>query len=245
MRRRMIVLAAGLAVIAWNVHGQSVRSLISDGNSAYREQRYADAEARYREALQEEQGLLPGHFNLGNALERQGRYDEALRQFEMADASALETATKAHARYNKGNTLFDAGQYREAADAFIESLKIDPNDQDAKFNLSLALKKLQEQQQQQDKNKDKNKDQDKNQQKKDQQQDQDKNDQQKKDQQQDQRQKPEPQDQERQQASSPREKSMSKADAERILEVLRNSEKDIQKKLRARQATRPKTDKDW
>ena len=40
-------------------------------------------------------------------------------------------------------------------------------------------------------------------------------------------------------------KQMSKADAERILDVLKNSEKDVQKKLHARQAVRPKTDKDW
>ncbi len=38
---------------------------------------------------------------------------------------------------------------------------------------------------------------------------------------------------------------MSKADAERILEVLKNNEKEVQKKLRVRQAVRPKTDKDW
>jgi len=235
---RMVMAAALWMVLSGSASAQSVRSLISDGNSAYREHRYDEAETRYREALEEDRALLPGHFNLGNALERQGKYQEALRQFEIAEASAQETGTKAHARYNKGNALFNAGQYREAADAFVESLKLNPEDEDAKFNLSLALKKLQEQQQQ-------NQQQDKNQQqKKDQQQD---KDQQQQDRQndQEQRQRQEPQDQERQQASSQREKSMSRADAERILEVLRNSEKDIQKKLRARQATRPKTDKDW
>jgi tetratricopeptide (TPR) repeat protein len=223
--------------------GQSVRSLISDGNSAYQERRYAEAESRYREALEEDQALLPGHFNLGNALERQGKYEEAVRQFDITDAAAPEPVTKAHARYNKGNALFDAGQYREAADAFIESLKLNPDDQDAKFNLSLALKKLQEQQQQQQQ--DKNKQQQKNDQQQDKNKDQNKDQQQQNQQQQQQEKNKQEQNPERERASSASQKTMSKADAERILEVLRNSEKDIQKKLRARQATRPKTDKDW
>ncbi len=38
---------------------------------------------------------------------------------------------------------------------------------------------------------------------------------------------------------------MSKDQAERILDVLKNSERDIQKKLRVRQAVRPRGDKDW
>ena len=79
MWRRMITVLAALAALAPGASGQSVRSLISDGNSAYKEQRFSDAEARYREALQEQRDLLPGHFNLGNALERQGKYEEALQ----------------------------------------------------------------------------------------------------------------------------------------------------------------------
>ena len=244
MQRRIVVAAALLAAFTGSASSQSVRSLISDGNSAYREQRFTDAEARYREALQEERDLLPGHFNLGNALERQGKHEEALQQFQIAESSALETTTKAHARYNRGNALFSSGQYQEAADAFVESLKINPEDEDAKFNLSLALKKLQEQQQKQKQDKKQDKNQEKNQ---DQKQKEDQKQEPKQDSPKDQenRPQPKPEDQQREQASAPREKSMSKADAERILQVLRNSEKDIQKKLRARQATRPKTDKDW
>ena len=55
------------------------------------------------------------------------------------------------------------------------------------------------------------------------------------------------QEQQQQQQQQPRnqEKQMAKAEAERILDVLKNSEKDVQKKLRVRQAVRAKTDKDW
>ena len=123
--------------------------------------------------------------------------------------------------------------YQEAVKSYIESLKINPNDQDTKYNLSYALAKLREQQQQQNKN-DKNKDNKQDKQKDQKNQDQQKQDQQKQDQQQQQQKQPQNQD-----------KKMAKAEAERILDVLKNSEKDVQKKLRVRQAVRAKTDKDW
>ena len=57
MRRRMSATAVLVVTLVTGAGAQSVRSLISDGNSAYREQRYGEAEARYREALEEERAL--------------------------------------------------------------------------------------------------------------------------------------------------------------------------------------------
>ena len=222
---------------------QSVRSLVNGGNDLYHDQKYPDAEVNYRKALEKEKDLVQGHFNLGNALHKEGKYDEAVREFALAGEKAAATETKAHAWYNIGNSLMEEQKYQEAVNAYARSLQLNPYDQEAKYNLSYALEKLKQQQQQQNKqNKDQKQDK-KDQQKKDQQQkqDQQKQDQQKQDQQkQDQQQQDQQQNQARQQ-----EKQMSKADAERILDVLKNNEKEVQKKLRARQAVRPKTEKDW
>jgi len=50
--------------------------------------------------------------------------------------------------YNSGNALFEMGKYQDAAQAYIQALRINPADPDAKHNLELALKKTQEQKQQ-------------------------------------------------------------------------------------------------
>jgi hypothetical protein len=142
-----------------------------------------------------------------------------------------------------GNALMKGQRYQEAVKSYIESLKLNPNDQDTKYNLSYALAKLREQQQQQNKN-DKNKDNKQDQQKDKQNQDQQKKDQEKQDQQK-QNQQQQKQDQQQQKPQQGQEKKMAKADAERILDVLKNSEKDVQKKLRVRQGVRVKTEKDW
>jgi Ca-activated chloride channel family protein len=240
MRREMLIgmTAAVLLVATLPAKAQSVRSLVNGGNDLYKDQKYTDAEVNYRKAQEKEKDLVQGHFNLGNALNKEGKYDEAVRQFDLARGKAASPETKGHAWYNIGNSMMGEQKYQEAVDAYIKSLQLNPRDQEAKYNLSYALEKL-KQQQQQNKNQDKkNQKQDqKNQQNKDKQQ---KQDQQKQDQKkQDQQQNP-PQNQPQQQ-----QKQMSRADAERILDVLKNSEKDVQKKLRARQAVRPKTDKDW
>jgi Ca-activated chloride channel family protein len=224
---------------------QSVRSLVNGGNDLYKDQKYGDAEVNYRKALEKEQGLLQGKFNLGNALYKQGKFDEAVKEYDNVLEKTGTKDLKAESHFNVGNSLMKQQKYQEAAQSYIESLKLDPNDQDAKYNLSYALRMLrQQQQQQQQQNKDK-KNQDKKQdQNKNDQQQQNQQDQQKKQQQNQQQNQQQKQDQAQQRAGQ-QEKKMSKADAERILDVLKNNERDVQKKLRVRQAVRPRTERDW
>jgi tetratricopeptide (TPR) repeat protein len=217
-----------LALSTGHVEAQSIRSLVNEGNGLYEQEKYADAEVRYRKALEKDRQSAIGKYNLGNALQRQGKFDEAMKQYEIASDAHLDAATRAKAFYNAGNSLLRQQKYQEAIGPYVESLKLNPDDFDAKYNLSYALEMLKRQQQQQQ-----NKDQKKDQQKKDQQ----NKDQEKKDQQQ--------QQQQQQQRPQQQERKMSKADAERILDVLKNNERDVQKRLRARQPARPRTDKDW
>jgi Ca-activated chloride channel family protein len=232
--RNCIVCLVVAALLPCGVRAQTVRSLVNGGNDYYKDQKYPDAEVNYRKALEKEPALVQGHFNLGNALHKEGKYDEAVKEYDEALQRADEKDTKAYAHYNIGNSQVKGEKYEDAVKSYIESLKIDPDDPAAKYNLSYALEKLHQQQQQQQQKKDQ-KNQDKNKQ-----QDKQKQDQQKRDQQQDKQKQ-----QQQQQQAARQQKQMSKADAQRILDVLKNSEKDVQKKLRTRQAVRAKTDKDW
>jgi Ca-activated chloride channel homolog len=213
------------------VCGQSVRSLVNGGNDLYKTERYADAELKYRKALEKDSSLIPGKINLGNSLYKQGKVDEAVREYGSALEPVGPPDRRAQSFYDIGNSYLQQKKYQEAIQSYIESLKLQPDDFDSKYNLSYALQMLKQQQQQQKQNKDK-----KNQQNQDKKDKQDQNQQQKQDQQKNQQQ---------QRQQQPQEKQMSKADAQRILDVLKNSERDVQKKLRTRQAVRPRTEKDW
>ena len=228
------VLLAGLFLMvpARAALAQSTRSLVNGGNDMYREQKFSDAEVNYRKALEKEKELVQGHFNLGDALTKQGKFDEAVKEYESALTKAEGKDAKAYAHYNIGNSMMNQQRYKDAVQSYVDALKLDPKDDDAKYNLSYALEKLKvPPPKPQDKKQDKK--------------DQDKKDQNKKDQQKQDQQKQQQKDQQKQQQSSQQQKQMSRADAQRILDVLKNSEKDVQKKLHTRQAVKPRVDKDW
>jgi len=229
-----LALVCGCAAVP--AKAQSVRSLVHSGNDEYTEGKYTDAEVNYRKALEKEAELVQGHFNLGNALHKQGKQEEAVRQYEQAINRAVDAETKANGYYNIGNSFLSQQKYQEAIQSYVEGLKLKPDDADAKYNLSYALdmlKQQEQQQKQQQQNKDKN------------QQNQDNKNQQQDQQQQQQKQDQPPPKQQPQPSPQQPQRQMSQEQAERILDVLKNSERDIQKKLRVRQAVRPRGDKDW
>ena len=62
-------------------------------------------------------------------------------------SQAVKSSSMAMNMHNMGNTLMKSNQYKEAVDAYKESLRINPQDQDTRYNLAYALEKLKQQQQ--------------------------------------------------------------------------------------------------
>ena len=243
--RSAVALALVIAFPALTGFGESAPSKNREGNRLYKDGKYDEAPAQYRAAQVLAPEILGLSFNAGDALFRKGDVQGSLREFGKA-AAAPDSLLSANAHYNAGNTLLQAGQAQQAIAAYTEALKRNPGDEDAKFNLELALQLLQQQQQQQDQQNQQN------QQNQDQRQDQQKSgedQQEKQDQQkQDQEQESEEQqqaDQEQSQAEQ-QEAGMSKQDAERLLDAVGEQEREIQAELREAQARkRTKVDKDW
>lgn len=202
---------------------QSERSLINDGNRKFKDNKYVDSEILYRKALEKNQESFFGTFNLGDALYKQEKYAEAAEAFNKAIAKSNNREHRAKAYHNLGNSLLKAQKIPESIEAYKNSLKLNPNDMDTKYNLEFAKLLLQQQQQQQNQQQNQNKEnkQDKNQ-----------KEQQKENQQ-------------NQQTPEQQEQEISKEHAERILEALRNEEKDVQKKLKKKAPARILIEKDW
>jgi Ca-activated chloride channel homolog len=81
---------------------------------------------------------------------KSGAFDKSLEE--------LKNTTGADSSYNQGNALAQSGQFKEALEAYKNALKLNPNDEDAKFNKELIEKELEKQKQEQkqdQKNKDK------------------------------------------------------------------------------------------
>ena len=230
--------------------GQS-RSVINKGVDKYEEGNFTEAEKNFKESIDDKFENYEGHFNLGDALYKQDKYEDALSYYKNALALAETDEQKAQVFHNVGNTLLKSQKLDESIEAYTQSLKLNPKDPETKYNLSYALKQKQkqdEQDQNKDQNKDKKEDQDKNkdqnkedQQKQDQNKDEENKDQQNQDDQKDQQEK-DKQDQQQQQQPPP---EISKEEAGRILNALKDDEKDIQKELRKQKGKKVKVEKDW
>jgi Ca-activated chloride channel family protein len=128
--------------------GSSAASYNNQGNKEFEAGEYPAALDNYRTAQQENPDLAEPYYNAGNALHRQGSLEAAAAQTQQSIRTAEdELSQKSH--YNLGNTYFRAKDWPAAIEAYKEALRINPDDVEAKYNLELALKKLQEQQQQQ------------------------------------------------------------------------------------------------
>lgn len=229
-----------------NSYAQNDRKLIREGNELYKQNKYSEAEIKYRKSLEENDKNSKAGYNLGASLYRQGNFEKAAEEFNSFIGKDNDKKKVAKAFHNLGNSLLQEKKYAESIEAYKQALKNNPSDKDTKYNLSYALQMMKQEQQQQQKNKD-NK-QDGNQDKKDQQ-NQDKQDQNKdnnKDQQnQEQQQEQKKQGQQQEQAAQPKEQKLSKEDAERILQALQNEEQDLQKKLKRLKPSGVKTEKNW
>ncbi|RJQ58265.1 MAG: tetratricopeptide repeat protein [Stygiobacter sp.] len=231
MKKLMCALFVGLTFLG-SVSAQSKRSLNNDGVDLYKEKKFADAEVKFKKSLEKDPELFQGHFNLGDTYYKQGRYDEAIQSYKNSLGLTDDKEKQSKAFHNIGNALLKQQKYEDGIGAYKNALKTNPNDLETKYNLSYALNMLkqnQNKQNQQNKN-DKNKDQNKDQQQQQQQDNQDKKDQNK--------------DQQKQQQQQPK-NQISKEEAQRILEAMKNNEKDMQKKLRKVKGKPYATDKDW
>lgn len=236
-----------LAIGSKESFSQSLRGLVNDGVENYNKGNFSDAEVNFKKGVEKEPENFEAKFNLGDAFFKQKRYDEAIKSYQSAMAFAKDDLEKARVHFNIGNSLLKGKKVKESIEEYKKSLRLNPDDQEAKYNLSYALQLLKNKDQQQkkndkDQNKDKNKDQNKD---KNKNQDKDKKDQQQKDQQNKQEQQKQDQQDKKQQQQQKKPQKISKEEAERILQALKDNEKDLQKKLRKIKGKRVKTDKDW
>jgi Ca-activated chloride channel homolog len=233
-----------LLLLSLGVHAeaQQGRADIRQGNRQFKNEKFDEAEISYRKALEAEKADRIAGFNLGDALYRQEKFEEAGQQFEAAAATDAVKANAARSYHNLGNSLLQAGKLEESIEAYKNALRRNPDDLDTKYNLSYAqmMKKKQDQQKQQegqDENKD-NKDNKENKGDQDNKKE-DQGDQQQQQQQQDQQ---SGQQEEKQQAMK-----ISREDAKRLLEALANDEKKVQEKVKKEKANASKVRslKDW
>jgi tetratricopeptide (TPR) repeat protein len=222
------------------------KSLVRKGNELYQQKKYKEAIEAYQQALQQNPNSIPGLFNLGNALYQGKQTEPARKMMAAAEKNAKDKTEKSGAEYNLGNTYMDERKWDDAISYYKQALRNNPQDADAKYNLSyaLAMKKKEDGGGGKDKNKDKKDDKDKKDKDKKDKDDKGKQDQDKKDQQNKDQDKKDGQDKQDQQ-QQPRPGNLTQKQAEEMLNALMQDEKVRQDKLQKAKGVPVKVQKDW
>ena len=159
-----VVLLLGSLAVAGAANAASVR----EAQRLYADGKYAQALAEYQAAVGD-QPTPQLDFNMGAAAYKAGQYGDAAGAFARALGSE-DPKLQEQGFYNLGNAQFRLGEqtkeskpqqtmqaWQQALDAYESALKVDPKDEDARYNRDFvkhALEELQKQQQQKQDQKD-------------------------------------------------------------------------------------------
>ena len=212
MKIILTILVVFAALLTYAQEGEVVK-----GNRYYKEGNYDKAEEAYQKALSKKENLI-ARYNLGNTLYKKESIDDAVKSFDGVISATDDPELKTKALYNKGVLLHKGNRLTEAIDAYKQALRLNPDDEEVRKNLQLALqqKKQQEPKQQQKKE-----------------QKQQKQKQEKK------KEEPKPQ------QPKPQKSKLTKKQAEQYLKALEQKERELQEKVRKKTAVPNQPEKDW
>ena len=216
---RIAIIIIMLVASMVDVSAQSDRRSIRSGNRQYRQQNFVKAEAEYRKAVSANSSNPQALYNLGCALMMQNKDSLATVQFEKAGRLEKDPKRKAMVYHNIGFICQNHRLYSEAIEAYKESLRNNPSDNETRYNLELC-KRLNKSNKQKQKQQNKQKDNKKKQEEKN---------------------KPQ------QQKSEEQKQKMSKDNAEQLLNAAMQNEQATQRKVKeAQRAGKSKRlEKNW
>ena len=225
-----------MLLLAGTAHGlaqdKTDRDYLRSGNKLYNDSLFIKAEVDYRKALELNPKSTDAMFNLANALLMQQKAQEAMEQYQSVSKIEKDKEKLAQIYHNMGVILQSSKQLPQCIEAYKESLRNNPKDDETRYNLALAQKLLKDQQQDQ---------QNQDQQQQQQEQKEDKQDQNKDQQEQDQKDQ-----QQNQQQQQQNKNEMSKENAQQLLNSVMQDEKNVQDKVKKQlQVKGKKLEKDW
>lgn len=235
-------------VITDFAYGESLYSKMEKGSTLFQDKKYDEALKSFVDAQIESPEDPNLKYNVANTHYKMKNYEEAVKNYQAVVATSQDIQLEKKSLYNIGNCRYRQGRLEEAVEYYKQALDLDPQDQDAKYNLEFVReeikKRINQAKQREKQQKKKNREKDEKKQKAQDQQQQPKEEQQKKQQEQ------QPQTSKEEQQKTGRgqmkkTKPMTPEEAERWLRSLKEDKKARKKRERGRVAGSLRPGKDW
>jgi len=120
---------------------ESVYGKMKKAEESYETEAYAEALEGFLDAQVERPEDIRLKYNVGSTQYRMRGLEEAEEAF-WAAANAGDPALKQKAFYNLGNTAYRQGKLEDAVAHYKQALDLDPEDEDARFNLEFVREEI-------------------------------------------------------------------------------------------------------
>ncbi|MBP6687034.1 MAG: tetratricopeptide repeat protein [Lacibacter sp.] len=190
---------------------------VMKGNRFYKEGKYDKAKEAYEKALSKKENLI-ARYNLGNTFYKKENTDDAVQSFDGVINATNDSELKTKALYNKGVLLHKGNRLTEAIDAYKQALRLNPDDEEVRKNLQMALQQKKQQEPKQEQKKEQ-KEQKKKEEKK--------------------KEEPKPE------QPKPQKSKLTKKQVEQYLKALEQKERELQEKVRKKTGAPNQPEKDW
>jgi len=117
----------------------------SQAKAFYDKGEYEKSKTLYLEAQADEPDSKKLSFNIGNTHYKLKDYDQATQNYSSVSESA-DKELKSKSFYNLGNTVYRLGKIDEAIEKYKDALRVEPMDENAKYNLEFLLKQKEDSQ---------------------------------------------------------------------------------------------------
>lgn len=123
-------------------YAQQAEEIIKTGNDLYRKGEYEKASVEFQKVSTDQRAK----FNFGNALYKQNKKDEAAAVYDGLSTIENKLELRSQSYYNKGVILSGRQKLEESIEAYKNTLRLDPDDIEARENLQKALLELKKKQ---------------------------------------------------------------------------------------------------
>jgi tetratricopeptide (TPR) repeat protein len=141
MRRSLTILFFLISLYSFS-QSQKAEKNIQAGNDYYKQQQFGKAAEAYNKAIEAEPANQTAKFNQANTLYKQDKKEEATQRFAEVANEATVKELRSKAFYNKGVILSRQKNLKESIAAYKNTLRLNPDDKEARENLQKALLEL-------------------------------------------------------------------------------------------------------
>lgn len=154
MRSALVILAL---LSSGFVHSQLWRDSLDAARKAYKDEKYLEALKYYKSAQNNAPDNIDFSDEIGQTAYKARQFDVAEKIYRQNAGNKNSKQEKANNWHNAGNALMKKQNYTDAVEAYKQSLRLNPTDEETRYNLSEAIRKMKQaekkKQQKQDQNK--------------------------------------------------------------------------------------------